>query len=110
MYFLLRLRNSENTDDDFELLRTKCSYYTIGHNEWIEKGFEDDDIISIYTTNTEVLAHNNRKVAQVGNPTALVESEYIEKGTSFSDNTFNSLALSIYICEGVKVVLTKNYL
>ena len=57
--FLSRLHNGENTDDDFELLCTKYSYYTIEQNEWIEKGFEDNDIISIYTTNREVLAHNN---------------------------------------------------
>ena len=82
----------------------------MGYNEQIEKGFEDDDTISIYTRNREVLVHNNRKVAQVGNPTALVESKYIGKGASFSNNTFNGLALSMYICVEAKVVLTKNYL
>ena len=82
----------------------------MGHNEWIEKGFEDDNIISIYTTNREVLAHNNRKIVHIGNPIALVESKNIGRGTIFSDDTFNGLALSMYICVGVKVVLIKNYL
>ena len=40
----------------------------------------------------------------------MVKSKYTGKGTLFSDNTFNGLALSMYICVGVKVVLTKNYL
>ena len=40
----------------------------------------------------------------------MVESEYIGKGTSFSNDTFNGLASSMYIYIGVKVVLTKNYL
>ena len=35
--FLSRLRNGENTDEDFELLRAKCSYHTMGHDQWIEK-------------------------------------------------------------------------
>ena len=54
----------------------------------------------MYTTKREVLAHNNRKVVQVGNPTALVKSEYAGKGTLFSNDTFNSLASSIYIYRG----------
>ena len=108
--FLSRLHNSENTNDNFELLRTKCSYYTMGHNEWIEKGFEDNDTISIYTTNREVLVHNNWKIVQVRNPIALVEGKNTGRATSLSDDTFNGLASSMYICAGAKVVLTKNYL
>ena len=77
--FLLRLRNGENTDNNFKLLCTKCSYYTIEHNKQIEKGFEDDNIISIYTTNREVLAYNNRKIVYIGNPIVLVESKNMGK-------------------------------
>ena len=45
--FLSKLHNDENNNDVFELLCMKYSYYTIEHNEWIEKKFKDDDTISI---------------------------------------------------------------
>ena len=108
--FLSRLRDGENTDEDFELLRTKCSYHTMGHDQWIEKGFEDNETINIYTRNKDVLAHNNRKILSVGNPIALVESENTGRGSSLSEDNFNGLASSMYVCVGAKVVLTKNYL
>ena len=72
---MLRLCNSENTNEDFELLWIKCSYYTIEHNSWIEKGFEDNNIMNIFSRNKDILSHNNRKIFSTDNPIALVKSE-----------------------------------
>ena len=46
----------------------------------------------------------------MGNPIVLVEGKNIGRAASLSDDTFNGLASSMYICIGAKVVLTKNYL
>lgn len=57
--FLSRIRNGKNTDEDFELLRIKCSYHTITHNQWIEKGFEENEKINMCTRNKDILDHDN---------------------------------------------------
>ena len=42
--FLDRLRDRKNTDDDWNLLRTKCSYYAMGDAGWVERGFDDPNV------------------------------------------------------------------
>ena len=105
-----RLCNSECSDKDFELLHTKFSYYSMGYQKCIEKGFEDDDVMHIYTKNKELQAYNNRKILNIRNPIALIESENIGRASSISNEQFNSLSLSMYLYVGAKVVLTKNIL
>ena len=68
--FLSRLRDGENTKSDFNILREKCSYFYMGHEKWKEKGFENDNVIHIFNTNKEVLAHNNKKLLNLKNKIA----------------------------------------
>ena len=46
----------------------------------------------------------------MGNPIALVKSKNTGRGSLLSEENFSSLASSMHIYVGAKVVLTKNYL
>ena len=45
--FLNRLRNRNNIEDDWNLLHTKYSYYSIEHAGWVNRGFEGNDVIHL---------------------------------------------------------------
>jgi hypothetical protein len=108
--FLNRLRDGINTEDDWNILRTKCSYCSIGHAGWVSRGFEGNDVIHLYTTNKEVSSHNHKKIMDVGNPIALIEVEHTGKGKSMKDEAFGGLTAKLYLCVGSKVLLTRNLL
>ena len=76
----------------------------------LKKGFEDNEIINIFTANWEVLVHSNCEILNIGDPIALVESENTRKGSLLSEDNFNSLSSSVCTCVDSKVMLTKNYL
>ena len=73
--FLNRLKNGVNTKDDWNILCRKCSYCSIGHTGWINRGFENNDVIYLHVTNKEVTTHNHEKITEVGNKISLVEAE-----------------------------------
>ena len=73
--FLIRLRDGLNNDDDYNLLRAKCSYYSMGDTKWKNNGFDDNDTIHIYRRNSDVLSHNNERIKTVGYPIALIQSK-----------------------------------
>ena len=104
------MHNGENTEDDWNLLRTKCSYFSMEPNGWKDNGFEEKDVIHLYTRNKDVLAKNNRRILSVGNPIVLVQCKNRGKALDFRDDRFNGLASSIYLCVGANVQLTLNYL
>ena len=52
--FLLRLRDGLNDFNNFELLRKKRSYDTIGPDGWKIRGFKSEDIMHLFTTNQAV--------------------------------------------------------
>ena len=108
--FLNRLRNRENTTEDWNLLRKKCSYCSIGHAGWVNKGFEEDNVIHLFTNNREVEQHNNMKIKKVGNPIALIESENTGRARTMKEDNFGGLKANMYLCVGANVVLTRNFL
>ena len=108
--FLSRLRDGENTKSDFNILREKCSYFYMGHEKWKEKGFENDNVIHIFNTNKEVLAHNNKKLLNLRNKIALIECINTGNGASMNDDKFGGLHSTMFLCVGAKVVLTRNFL
>ena len=59
-------------------------------------------------TNKEVILHNHKKIIEVGNPIALVEAENTGRGKSMRDDNFGGLASKLFLCVGVKVLLTRN--
>ena len=64
--FLNSLYYSENTENDWNLLCYKCSYFSIGNDEQTRRGFEKNDAVYLYTNNKEVQIHNNRKIMNIG--------------------------------------------
>ena len=51
-----------------------------------------------------------KKILNMGNQIALVESENKGRDSAISDKNFSGLASSICICIGAKVVMTRNTL
>ena len=49
--FLDKFRDGENTEEDWNTLREKCSFLAIGIDEWENKGFDDEDATQLHFTN-----------------------------------------------------------
>ena len=64
----------------------------------------------LFTKNKEVQDHNNMKIQRVGNPIILVEADNTGRARMMREDNFGRLSSSMYLCVGVKVVLTRNYL
>ena len=107
---LHRLRDGLNTEEDWNLIREKCSYFSMGREKWIERGFDDKNVVHMERLKSQVLAHNKHIILQVGNPIALIESENTEKAATMRDDHFNGLDSSVYLCRESKIMLTRNYL
>ena len=82
----------------------------MGHEKQKEKRFENDDVIHIFNTNKEVLAHNNKKLLNLRNKIALIECVNTGNGASMNDDKFGGLHSTMFLCVGAKVVLTRNFL
>ena len=108
--FLDRLRDGENTKEDYNILREKCSIFAMGVEAWKSKGFNDDDVTHLYFTNKQVNNHNNEMIQKIGNPIALIEATNEGRASSFSDNDLGGLASKLYLCVGALIFLTKNFL
>ena len=60
--FFNRLQDRNNTEEDWNILQTKCS---IGHASWVSCSFENNDTMHLFIINKEVLSHNHRKIIDV---------------------------------------------
>jgi len=49
--FLERLRDGKNTDDDWMRMRDLGSRDTLRYEQWRQRGFANDDVVHLYTTN-----------------------------------------------------------
>ena len=104
--FLKRLRNGENTHEDWETLKNKCSQSSLSN--WHEQ-FGGNDVIHLYCTNREVAERNIACLKEVGNPMVKVEAEYSgPQGYSAKSDIANGLDKVTYICVGAKVMITQN--
>ena len=108
--FLDRLRDGENTKEDHEILRKKCSVHAMGAEAWKNEGFNDDDVTHACFTNKQVNNHNNEMIQKIGNPIALIEATNEGRASSFSDNDLGGLSSRSCLCVGALIFLTKNFL
>ena len=66
--FLDRLADAEVTREDYEKLVRMCSKHSMGVDRWKELGFDDPDITHLFSTNSEVTAHNEKALTSLANP------------------------------------------
>lgn len=52
--FLIRLQDSNNTEDNQIILYKKCSYFSIDYAEQVNRIFKNNNIIFIYTKNEDI--------------------------------------------------------
>lgn len=108
--FLMRLRDGKNTEDDWNLLRSKYSKFTMGFDEWKRRGFENEEALHLYCTNREVNNRNSQCIKALGTPIALVESENTGRRNSMSEDHFNGLRSLVFLAVGSHVLHTENFL
>eukprot|EP00957_Ditylum_brightwellii_P054080 4096408-Ditylum_brightwellii.AAC.1 len=50
---LQRLRDVKNTEDDWQILKQKCSRFSKGFQRWDAEGFNSPECVNLFCTNAE---------------------------------------------------------
>ena len=106
--FLNRLRDGDCNQDDWEYIRSQCSQDTMGMEEWKRRGFDNPNLVHLYTTNREVIEHNTKSLKALNKHIVLIEAEHTGNAKNLSDDAFNNLPSTIHLCEGATVLMTSN--
>jgi ATP-dependent exoDNAse (exonuclease V) alpha subunit len=77
-------------------------------NLWFRRGFSNDDVIHLYTTNKEVSKRNLYCLQKKKKPIVRINSVNTGKAKQSTPNQAGGLVSTLYLCEGAKVLLTKN--
>ena len=106
--FLKRLRNGKVTKDDFNIISRSCCCHRMGEEAFHEKGFNSNDVTTIFATNDECNQANLKIMSTFNSPILRVRS--INTGEVLNQNTSDMMGLSneIFLCVGCKVILTTN--
>ena len=59
------IRNGEISDNDCEKIRKKCSRFCMGLDEFKKRGFEDDGITHLFSTNDEAAKLNDSQLLKL---------------------------------------------
>ena len=62
---LSNIRNGEITENDCEEIRNKCSRYSMGFDEFKKRGFEDDGITHLFSTNEQADKLNDSQLLKL---------------------------------------------
>ncbi len=89
--FLNRLRDGECSSAAWDYVCSHCSQDSMGMHEWRARGFQDPDLMHLYTTNPEVHAHNNKSLKALNKPILLIEAHQTGKASKLPDDRFNKL-------------------
>jgi hypothetical protein len=106
--FLDRLRDGENTTEDWQYFCQLGSRDTIGERRWKERGFDDPNVVHLYTTNKEVSRRNNICLQKVGEPIVRIDAAHSGKGRQATTNQAGGLVPVLFLCINASVMLTKN--
>jgi len=106
--FLERLRDGENTDDDWMCMRDLGSRDILRYEQWRQRGFANDDVVHLYTTNKEVSKRNLYCLQQKKKPIVRINSLNTGKGKQATPNQAGGLVSSLFLCEGAKIIFIKN--
>jgi hypothetical protein len=106
--FLNRLRDGECSPTDWDYVCSHCSQDSMGMDKWRARGFQDPDLMHLYTTNREVHAHNNKSLKALNKPILLIEAHQTGKASKLPDDRFYNLPSNLHLCVGAKVLMTSN--
>ena len=110
---LSNIRNGEITENECEEIRNKCSRYSRGFDEFKKRGFEDDGITHLFSTNEQADNLNDSQLLklQQGVTKRKIVRICAENSTgarSFANVYARRLANKLFLCVDVKVMLFHN--
>jgi hypothetical protein len=106
--FLNRLRDGECSASDWNYVCSHCSQDSMGMDEWKRRGFQDPDLMHLYTTNREVHEHNAKSLKALNKPILLIEAHQTGKACKLPDDRFHNLPSTLHLCVGAKILMTSN--
>ena len=104
--FLKRIRNGENTVDDWRYITQLCSQHSMPQSEW--EAFCGDEVIHLYTTNNEVAKRNAECIKKLNSPIVRVEAEHTGDGRKASSTTASGLDSHHFYAKGAFILLIQN--
>ena len=106
--FLQRLRNGSSTHDDFIKVANTCCRHRMGENVFRQRGFLDDDVSFIYTTNAECTRANAKRLIELKKPILRIRSTNTGEARYAKSSELSGLEYEIFVCVGCTIMLTKN--
>ena len=106
-----RLRDGDNTQQDWIHVAQTCSKHTMTPETWRERFGNEEENTYLYTTNAKVDAHNHRRLQLLqdqGQPVALIEASHTGDSQKMSPDDFMGLSCLLFLAVGAKVVMTSN--
>ena len=106
--FLQRLRDGKNTEEDWLILRQKCSRFSKGFQRWEAEGFNSPECVNLFCTNALVKQHNFKCLTSLEKPITLIEATHTGRGHQYKPDIARSLETSLFLSVGSSVLLTNN--
>ena len=86
----------KNTEEDWLMLRQKCSRFSKGFQRWEAEGFNSPECVNLFCTNAEVKQHNYKCRTSLGKPITLIEATHTGKGCQYKPELARSLETSLF--------------
>ena len=107
--FLKKIADGTVEKLDWETIITKCSRSTMDDYEWRKRGFEGEDVTHLFMKNSQVLAHNHKRLKQLKRPILKVNAvNNNPKARKKKEDKFQQLPNQAFYAVESKVLLTKN--
>ena len=110
---LNKIRDGKITDEDCEIIRNTCSRCRMGATSFRDKGFENDGITHLYSTNEEANKFNDSELLKLQKginqrKIARITAENSDGARSFDSTYARKLANELFLCVDAKVMLLHN--
>ena len=99
---LLRLRDNNCSEDDYQLLMSRTKERAYDVNLF-------DNALRLFATNLKVNNHNFEKIQSMNQPIAKIDAIHSGKGaSSATEKEAGGLRRVLYLCKGAQVMLSSN--
>ena len=106
--YLQRLRNGSSTHDDFIKVANTCCRHRMGENVFRQRGFLNNDVSYIYTTNADCSRANAKRLLELNQPILRIRSINTGDARSVKSSDLSGLEYEVFVCVGCTIMLTKN--
>ena len=78
------------------------------HEEWQARGFNAQEAVHLYTTNSEVSKHNAKNLMTLGSPIAQVRAVNKGNGKYKAAADFMNMNNTLYLAVGARMMISSN--